>query len=609
MINSKFTSVRCEIKSVQNSHYRIVGLAGEGQFGKVYAAIHRQTGELVALKELNPFKFSTKKFLREIRILLSLDHPNIIRCYGVEHYQDKRYLVTEYCDGGTLRDLLATNNNRVNIEYKLKIIIDILEGLSHAHKEGIIHRDLKPENILLSVTSQGWKAKISDFGIAKIEVEDAIANISNMGDTGSPAYMAPEQFYGKYSYGSDIYSVGIILYELITGVRPFSGTPSEIMFAHLNRQPKFPKNLSPNLRLILREALQKLPQHRFRTASEMKAQILQCVLDLENKDVGFYEEIRKKPLYLELIQEELNDKENIICLKTQGNLLYQTSAKKVTVKTFNFHHQKVNFCFKNNYLFPENIIDLKIINNGCVVVTKDGKERDVYKLHLCQDKKRSLIHIKSDYFHYGIDSNCRWFAVTKTEGNEQGFQIIKTQDLSPITPLITDFIPSEIIILDSCHGIVIYTQNDIDKNRTYFRLFNRRGVWYDTYTVFLPLRRIVYHSRHSKTLLAGERKTNNLILLKFYPFSVKRIPLHFYPDFYYPMTTGFICASTSGNVALLDLEGNLLGLSHFQHNIRAIASLNEDTIITITGDNSEQKQLIYRFKTIKNNKVIPINFS
>lgn len=183
----------------------------------------------------------------------------------------------------------------MNIEYKLKIIIDILEGLSHAHKEGIIHRDLKPENILLSVTSQGWKAKISDFGIAKIEVEDAIANISNMGDTGSPAYMAPEQFYGKYSYGSDIYSVGIILYELITGVRPFSGTPSEIMFAHLNRQPKFPKNLSPNLRLILREALQKLPQHRFRTASEMKAQILQCVLDLENKDVGFYEEIRKSP--------------------------------------------------------------------------------------------------------------------------------------------------------------------------------------------------------------------------------------------------------------------------------------------------------------------------
>jgi len=584
---------------VKNSRYRIVGLVGEGQFGKVYVAIHRETGELVALKELNPLQFSTKKFLREIRILLSLEHPNIIRCHGVEHHEGKRYLVTEYCEGGTLRDLL-TSANPLTLEHKLKIIIDILDGLSYAHQEGIIHRDLKPENILLSVNSGGWKAKISDFGVAKIEKEDTVANISNIGDTGSPAYMAPEQFYGKYSYGSDLYSIRIIQYELILGDRPFRGSPYEIMLGHLNQQPNLPKHLPANLRLILREALQKLPQHRFRTALEMKEEVLKYVLDLENTQGSFYEETKQNEIKLDLIEEKNIDKENIIALKNKDNLLFQISEKKVTIRTINIDENKVNLCFKINYLFPETIIDLKLMDKGCAVITKDSQKRNIFSLHLCQDKKREFISIESNDFNCGIAKNSQWFAVNKTDNNEQGFQIIKTKNITPITPLINEFIPQQIIILDSRHGIVIYTQNDIEKNLTYFRFFNRRGIWYDTYTAFVNLRKVIYHSSDSKTLLAGEKQTNNLILLKFYPFSVKRIPLDFRSDFYYPIKTGFICASTSGDIALLDLKGNVLGTSNCQHTISAIASLNEETVLIITGKDGEQKQLIHRLKSQSN---------
>ena len=258
----------------------MLSLAGEGQFGKVYSAIHRQTGELFALKQLDAQKFSTKKFLRETRILLSLDHENIIRCQGLEHSKKHRFLVTEYCDSGTLRDFIDSSIS-LNIEQKLKIIVDILSGLSSVHLKGIIHRDLKPENILLTVSPNGWVAKISDFGVAKIESEDKGNDTNSLGDTGSPAYMAPEQFYGKYSYSSDIYGMGIVLYELLTGKRPFSGSPKEIMIGHLNYLPDIPSDLPPLLQDTLKMALAKLPSHRFRTAKEMKAQILRCLLALE----------------------------------------------------------------------------------------------------------------------------------------------------------------------------------------------------------------------------------------------------------------------------------------------------------------------------------------
>ncbi len=319
---------------VQKSSYRKIGLIGEGQFGKVYSAINRYTGELLALKELNPQEISTKQFLKEIRILLKIQHPYVLRFYGIEHDKNKRYLITEYCEGGTLRDLL-NQDQILSIEYKLSIIINILEGLNYIHQQDIIHRDLKPENILLSVKNQGWLPKISDFGVAKVREEELDYNSSTMGDTGSPAYMSPEQFYGKYSHQSDIYAMGIILLELLIGHRPFIGSPSEIMLGHLNQVPTIPETIPDFLQVIILKALEKLPARRFRTAQEMRTEILNATLNLSASNNSFFDRIPYKLLDFDLIDNQEID-ENINCLVLNDSYIYEVTTKDLIINLFNF---------------------------------------------------------------------------------------------------------------------------------------------------------------------------------------------------------------------------------------------------------------------------------
>lgn len=252
---------------LKRSKYRLLGLIGQGQFGRVFCAVHRQTGRFVALKSLDHQRFPTHKFLRELRFLLSLQHPNIVTCQALEHTSTGRCLVMDYCEGGTLRNLMS-EENRLSLPQSLKLVADILAGLEHAHSRGIVHCDIKPENILLNVEPAGWTARISDFGIARLSQEIAS---QDFGNTGSPAYMAPERFYGQYSLTSDLYSVGIILFELIAGYRPFSGTPAELMSAHLNQPVKIPDVIPEIWRPIIVTALQKLSARRFRSAGEMLA--------------------------------------------------------------------------------------------------------------------------------------------------------------------------------------------------------------------------------------------------------------------------------------------------------------------------------------------------
>ncbi|MFQ3614140.1 MAG: serine/threonine-protein kinase, partial [Cyanobacteriota bacterium] len=143
----------------------------------------------------------------------------------------------------------------------------ILAGLTHAHQQGVIHCDIKPENILLKPTPQGWQLKLTDFGIAR-HPEPIAGEITA---TGSPAYMAPERFYGHFSPASDLYAVGIILVELLTGQRPFSGSPSQLMYAHLNQPFVCPSEIPPPLQTLLELSLRKLPPRRFRTAAQMRS--------------------------------------------------------------------------------------------------------------------------------------------------------------------------------------------------------------------------------------------------------------------------------------------------------------------------------------------------
>ncbi|MBL1174040.1 MAG: serine/threonine protein kinase [Pantanalinema sp. GBBB05] len=262
-------------RELKRSKYRLLGLVGQGQFGRVYCAIHRKTGRLVALKDLDRHRFPTHKFLRELRFLLSLQHPNIVTCQALEHTATGRYLVMDYCEGGTLRSLVD-EEIQLHSQQSLKLVADVLAGLEHAHSRGIVHCDIKPENILLAVQVGGWVARISDFGIARLNQE---LKSDGAGNTGSPAYMAPERFYGQYSPASDIYAVGILLFELLAGYRPFSGAPADLMSAHLNQPLKIPASIPSALQAVIAKALQKLPGRRFRSAAEMLTALQTAALE------------------------------------------------------------------------------------------------------------------------------------------------------------------------------------------------------------------------------------------------------------------------------------------------------------------------------------------
>ncbi len=255
-------------RSTRISNYRLLGLVGQGQFGRVFCAIHRKSGQMVALKELKHDRFPTHKFLRELRFLLSLQHPNIVTCRALEHTANGRYLVMDYCESGTLRNLVM-EEARLHPAHSLKLVMDILLGLEHAHSRGIVHCDIKPENILLQIQPVGWLGRISDFGIAQLS-QDLNQDFNT---TGSPAYMAPERFYGQYSPASDLYAVGIILFELLVGERPFSGTPADLMSAHLNQPVQIPAFVPEAIQGVIRRALQKLTGRRFHSAAEMLADL------------------------------------------------------------------------------------------------------------------------------------------------------------------------------------------------------------------------------------------------------------------------------------------------------------------------------------------------
>jgi serine/threonine protein kinase len=259
----------------RHSKYHVLSLVGRGQFGSVYCAIDRRSGEMVALKEVDSLRLTTHSFLRELRFLAMSQHPNIVTWKTCEHFQEGRYIVMDYCEGGTLRSLIEQQS--LKLPCALGLVRDILAGLDHIHSHGLIHCDLKPENVLLRRHAQGWHAHLSDFGIARL-LEETLVNVDTL-DTmaGSPAYMAPERFDGELRVESDLYAIGIILHELLLGDRPFSGTPAALIDAHRHQPLQLPRHFPLALRSILQLALHKDPDRRFRSAQQMQQAIEQLL--------------------------------------------------------------------------------------------------------------------------------------------------------------------------------------------------------------------------------------------------------------------------------------------------------------------------------------------
>jgi serine/threonine protein kinase/Tfp pilus assembly protein PilF len=252
------------------SHYRIVEKLGAGGMGAVYKAIDEQLNRHVAVKVLPSDAQSDEertRFLQEARAASALDHPNICTIFDAGEFDGQLYIAMACYDGETLRQRIG--RGALPVSEAVAIARQVAEGLLRAHEAGVVHRDIKPANII--ITSRGV-AKILDFGLARISSEPRITRPQTT--LGTPAYMSPEQIRGESDLRSDIWSFGVVLYEMLTGQRPFAGeTAHSIMFAILHSDPKPVSSIWPTvprwLDQIVLHMLAKEPRDRYQSFAEV----------------------------------------------------------------------------------------------------------------------------------------------------------------------------------------------------------------------------------------------------------------------------------------------------------------------------------------------------
>ncbi|MCK4236326.1 MAG: protein kinase, partial [Candidatus Krumholzibacteria bacterium] len=256
--------------------YEILGKLGEGGMGVVYRARDTTLDRLLAIKVIPPERLGPQgkgRFLREARICSRINHPNIVTVYTAGEEDGYPFMAMELLEGQTLREII--DEGPVPWEKALRWIVDILDALERFHREGIVHRDLKPENIM--VTPDGV-VKLMDFGIAHIPTSETLTMEGTT--VGTVFYMSPEQVLGKKAdVRSDIFSIGAVLYQMLTGAYPFEGEhPMATMYSITNESPEptenFVQNLPEGLATILDHALEKDPHERFPDAGSMKNALL-----------------------------------------------------------------------------------------------------------------------------------------------------------------------------------------------------------------------------------------------------------------------------------------------------------------------------------------------
>lgn len=268
--------------------YEIISVLGKGGMGEVYLAHDPELDRKIAIKVLSAeFTMDSeklKRFIQEAKAVSALNHPNILTVYEIGKTGESRYIATEFIEGETLRDVILRKDS-IQLKTVLKIGEQVAEALSAAHQAGIIHRDIKPENIM--VRNDGY-IKVLDFGLAKLTEKKE--QVSHESETkafvktdpgiimGTASYMSPEQARGKQvDEKTDIWSLGVVLYELLAGKAPFTGeTISHIIVSILENEPKLLENVPDELQRIVRKSLTKDQGMRYQTARDL-------LIDLKNQ--------------------------------------------------------------------------------------------------------------------------------------------------------------------------------------------------------------------------------------------------------------------------------------------------------------------------------------
>lgn len=266
----------------QLGRYNIIGELGQGAMGTVYKAVDPLIDRIVAIKTINLNMAMDEKdeyesrFYQEAKAAGRLSHPNIVTIYDVGKSDEIAYIAMEFLQGRELRDVL-NDGKRMPVEQVINVVAQVAQGLAYAHEYGIVHRDVKPSNIMIV---RDGHVKITDFGIARM-ASAAVRTQTGM-VLGSPKYMSPEQVVGKLTdQRSDIFSLGVMLYEMLTGQAPFAGENiNAIMYQTLNSEPPPPSTLSPNvpemLNFIVAKALAKKLENRYQDAKAFAADLYAC---------------------------------------------------------------------------------------------------------------------------------------------------------------------------------------------------------------------------------------------------------------------------------------------------------------------------------------------